>query len=150
MELSQYLSRECLLILNGKTKGAVLEELARALADSTGIEFEKLNLAIGKREELMSTGIGHGLGIPHVRMAEVSRPTMAVGVSPRGIGDYKSLDNKPVHIIVLIAVPEGQHEMYIHLLAQATEVLRHEDLRRRILQAKSVEELYELLVEGKS
>lgn len=148
MELSKYLGPECVLILKGRTKGAVIEELARALTGKAKVDFDKLYAAILKREELMSTGIGNGLAIPHVRMGDVPRPTMAVGVSRDGIADYDSLDKKPVHIIVLIAVPEGQHDTYIRLLARATETLRDEQIRRRILDAPNPEELYKILVEG--
>jgi mannitol/fructose-specific phosphotransferase system IIA component (Ntr-type) len=139
MELSKYLGPESVLILKGRTKGAVLEELARALTGKAKVDFDKLYAAILKREELMSTGIGNGLAIPHVRMGDVPRD---------GVTDYDSLDKKPVHIIVLIAVPEGQHETYIRLLARATETLHDEQIRRRILEAPNPEELYKILIEG--
>lgn len=149
MELSKYLAPEGLVVVNGSTKSATLEELAGVVADLVKVDVEKLNEAIQKREELMSTGIGSGLGIPHVRMEGISRPTMAVGISKGGINDYGSLDNKPVYIIVLIVVPQGQHETYIRLLAKTTDILRNEDLRRRLIDAKNPKEMYGILVEGK-
>ena len=97
----------------------------------------------------MSTGIGHGLAIPHVRMKDVKAAAMGVGISRSGITDYQSLDGKPVHIIVLIVAPEGQHETYIRLLAQAADVFRHEDLRRATIEAEDTAESYRILTRGK-
>ena len=65
--------------------------------------------------------------------------------SQRGIADYKSLDGKPVHIIVLIVAPEGEHETYIRLLAQAADVFRHEDLRQTMIQTGDPEASFKLL-----
>ena len=150
MKLSDYLAGECIVILKASTKVETLDELAHVLADHAGLDFGQLRGEIQTREELMSTGIGHGLAIPHVRMPGAARASIAVGVSAAGISDYKSLDEKPVHIIVLIVAPQGQHETYIRLLAMVTDVLRHEELRERILQATSGEELARIMIGDRS
>ncbi len=151
MEISQCLKPECVLKLAGSTKIEALDELTTVLADSDpSVDREALSTAIWKREEMMSTGIGHGVAIPHVRMAGVTAAAMAVGISRRGIADYKSLDGKMVHIIVLIVAPEGQHETYIRLLAQAADVFRHEDLRRAMIEAKDPVDSYRILTRGKT
>lgn len=151
MEISQCLKPECVLKLAGSTKIEVLDELTIVLADSDpSVDREALSAAVWKREEMMSTGIGHGVAIPHVRMAGVTAAAMAVGISRRGIADYKSLDGKMVHIIVLIAAPEGEHDTYIRLLAQAADVFRHEDLRRAMIEAKDPVDSYRILTCGKT
>ena len=150
MEISQCLNPEHVLKLAGTTKAEALDELITILADpEAGIDRDQLNAAIWKREEMMSTGIGHGLAIPHVRMKGVKVAAMAVGISRSGIADYQSLDGKPVHIIVLIIAPEGQHEMYIRLLAQAADIFRHEDLRRAMIEAEDPAASYRILTGGK-
>ena len=72
------------------------------------LDQKQLQDAITEREEMMSTGIGHGLAIPHVRLPGLKVPSMAVAICPSGINDYESLDGKPVYILVLIAAPQGQ------------------------------------------
>ena len=140
-----------MLNLAGSTKAEVLDELVIVLADSDqSIDREQLSAAVWKREEMMSTGIGHTVAIPHVRMAGVTAAAMAVGVSHRGIADYKSLDGKLVHIIVLIVAPAGQHDTYIRLLAQAADVLRHEDLRQAMIEAKDPAKVYSILTGSKA
>ena len=150
MEISQCLKPEHVLKLAGTTKAEALDELTTTLANpKDGIYRDQLSAAIWKREEMMSTGIGHGLAIPHVRMKGVKVAAMAVGISRSGIADYQSLDGKPVHIIVLIIAPEGQHETYIRLLAQAADVFRHEDLRRATIEAEDPAASYRILTGGK-
>jgi len=149
MELSTYLSPERVVVLKTATKREALGELAGVLAGAdNAVEQGKLEEAILKRESLMSTGIGNGLAIPHVRMSEVSSAMMTVGVSHNGIRDYASLDDEPIRIVVLIAAPRGQHETYIRLLATVSEVLRHSDMRRTIVDSDDCGEIYRILAKG--
>lgn len=151
MELSEYLTPQRVAILNGSTKTDALQELVGVLVDSNvGVGREELRRAVWQREEMMSTGIGHGLAIPHVRMPGLTTTAMAVGISRNGISDYAGLDDQPVYIIVLIAAPQGQHEIYIRLLAKVTDVLRHSDLRQAIIIAEDAAEIYGILTETKT
>ncbi len=151
MEISQCLKPQCVVKLAGSTKADVLDELITVLAKSDpSVDREEIRAAVWKREEMMSTGIGHGVAIPHVRMAGVTSAAMAVGISRGGIADYKSLDGKMVHIIVLIAAPAGEHDTYIRLLAQAADVFRHEDLRQAMIEAKDTAQSYRILTGSKT
>ncbi len=146
MELSDYLTLQRVIILDATTKSDALDELASVLIETDiGVSKDELVSAIWEREEMMSTGIGHGLAIPHVRMEGLSDTVMGVGISRNGISDYSGLDDKPVSIIVLIGAPLGQHEIYIRLLAKVTEVLKHSELRDGIVEAETTEEIYSIL-----
>ncbi len=94
------------------------------------------------REALMSTGIGLEIGVPHVRLEGVSCPLLAIGISKKGIGDYVSLDNKPVKIVFMIIVNKGAHKEYIRLLAQIATMLKDEDIRNTLVDGKGIEEVY--------
>ena len=148
-ELVEYLTPERVVILQSTTKADALKELIDVLvASDGGVTAEELTKEVWKREELMSTGIGNSLAIPHVRMAGVKAPAMAVGVAPTGIDDYDSLDKKPVFIIVLIAAPVGAHEIYIRLLASVAEVLKEDALRGAVIHACDPGEIHRILIEG--
>lgn len=148
MEITDYLTRDRVLLLQASTKAEALDDLAAALAGpEIGVGREELTRAILQREEMMSTGIGQGLAIPHVRMEGLKAPAMAIGVSRDGISDYESLDNQPVHIMVLIAAPQGQHDTYIRLLAKAANVFKRSDLRERIIKADDPAEIYAVFAE---
>lgn len=150
MKLSDYLTVEHVIILNGSTKSQAMSEMVVAADDfSEKVDQEELLKAVWEREKMMSTGIGQGLGIPHVRLTGLTDAAIAVGVSCDGITDYESLDNKPVHIIVLIAAPQGRHEIYIRLLARVANVLKQDDVRMAIIEAEDQAEVYRILTEGK-
>ena len=150
MKISDYLLLEHVVILAGTTKIVALNEIVTAVGNfNDSIGTEELSRAIWKRERMMSTGIGQGLGIPHVRLPGLSDAVMAVGISRNGIADYESLDNKPVHIIVLIAAPQGRHEIYIRLLAKVANVLKQDKIRKAITEADNAATVYRILVEGK-
>ncbi len=147
MQLEHYLAPGDILIFPPASKQIVMDQLAEQLAATMDIDPDTLRKAVWAREALMSTGIGGGIGVPHVRLPEVKRAAMAVAVCPAGISDYESIDASPVHIAVLIAAPAGEHELYIRLLARAADVLRHSERREAILTAQTPDAIYSLLTE---
>jgi PTS system nitrogen regulatory IIA component len=146
MRLSDYLTRDRTMILKGDTKSAVLDELIGALAGYIeGVSRKQLTDAVNKREALMSTGIGLGIAVPHVRMEGVSDAFVTVGISREGIHDFESMDEQPVRIIVLIVAPHDRHDLYIKLLATVVSLLKESSLRSRITAAETPEEIYTAL-----
>ncbi|HNX26745.1 MAG TPA: PTS sugar transporter subunit IIA [Phycisphaerae bacterium] len=135
LELSSYLTPQQIILSHYNTKKEVLTELATMLAEQLKYDAAAMVNAVFEREGLMSTGIGHGLAVPHVRLEGLAEPALAVSVQPAGISDYESLDSMPVAVIVLIAAPAGQHEMYIRLLAQVADVLKRDELREKVIAA---------------
>jgi mannitol/fructose-specific phosphotransferase system IIA component (Ntr-type) len=148
MKLGDYLKPQCVVILQGTTKEEALSELIDVMVENGAPGKAQLTEAVWRREEMMSTGIGAGLAIPHVRMGGLKAALIAVGVSHEGLADYESLDGEPVHIVVLIAAPQGQHETYIRLLALVADVLKQKPLREQILQAEDSETIYRVLTES--
>ncbi len=149
MQLSDYLKPELVLFLKGKTKNSCIRELIEALVAVDGsLQAERLTEAVLHRESLMSTGIGLGIGVPHVRIEDVSHPYVAVGVHKEGLKDYESLDGRPVQIVVLIIAGKSQHQLYIKLLASVTSLLKREEIRQRIINAESPQEVYRIMTES--
>ena len=150
-ELTEYLTPERVVVLKSATKADALGELVDVLvATDGGVSAEELIKEVWKREDLMSTGIGNGLAIPHVRMSGIRSAAMVVGVSSAGIDDYESLDKKPVLSIVLIAAPEGAHETYIRMLAKVADVLKEDTLRQAAIEADEPATIHRILTEGKA
>ena len=93
------LSPETILIKEIDSKNEALHELITLLSNSSHVlNYQSLEKGIFERESIMSTGIGLGVAVPHVRSDAVSNLIMAVGIFKKGILDYKSLDEKPVKI----------------------------------------------------
>lgn len=136
--LRDALVQERVCMLEATTKDAALREMIDILSTCPNIEDKPdLTRAVFERETLMSTGIGCGLAVPHVRLSSVSKMTMAVGISREGISDYASLDDSPVHLIFLIAAREGNHTEYLRLLAAISS--RAKDIKGRLLACEDAE-----------
>jgi PTS system fructose-specific IIC component len=134
--ISELLTQEYILLeLKSKEKIEVIRELAQLLIDKGLIDnVDDFFQAILKRENLESTGIGHGVAIPHARTKSVKNLILAFGRSEQGV-DFSSLDGKPSHLVFLIAAPEDQKSEYILTLARLSKLLRRDDLRNRLLSA---------------
>lgn len=144
--LTNALTRDRVTILDATSKDAALRAMIDVLATSADIGNKReFTQAVFRREELMSTGIGFGLAIPHVRLAAVQKLVMAVGISRDGIADYGSLDDKPVYLIFLIAAPEGEHAEYLRLLSVISS--RAKVLNGRLLACRDTESFFDVLTE---
>ena len=128
------------------SKREALDTLIDAVADHNHIADKELfKLALYHREAVMSTGIGGGVAIPHVRFEGVPAPAVALGISREGI-DYGALDNAPVHIIVLIAMPVGMEKEYLDLLAQVMLYLRAPHVRDALLKCETRDQVAGILL----
>lgn len=147
MKLESYIREEQIVLSPGvkPTKADALEQLVDVLARCVGYDRETMLQAVLHREQLMSTGIGNHLAVPHVRLERLGASAVAVGVFPEGIAGYDSMDKEPVRIVLLIAAPKGQHETYIRLLAAAVEVLRNPETRQAVLSAPTPADVATLL-----
>ncbi len=127
------------------SKHDVLDALVAALS-RTGIitNIDEFRKAVHEREAVMSTGIGSGVAIPHVRSASVKEPRVGLGLSPAGV-DYDTLDNQPVHIIVLFAMPSGSQKDYLGLLAQVMLAIKTEGFKDRLLSCTTPKEAVEVV-----
>ncbi len=133
------------VIPDGATKQGALESLISAVGNNPVVtDVEALRSAVFEREAIMSTGIGDGIAIPHVRIPEVTEATLGVAVAPAGIG-FDTLDNNPVHVMVLFATPAESDKVYLSLLAQVMLALRDRELFDALVACKTAAEVYALL-----
>lgn len=146
MRLLDLISPERVIWLRSEGKEEALKELVEVLARAKQVgDKDELMKAIMERESIMSTGIGLGIAVPHAKISSVTDFVIAIGISKKGI-DFNSLDDKPVHIIVMIAGPNKQ-EVYLRILAKVVLMLKSEEVRRRILEASSPEEVIRVIGE---
>ena len=131
--------------LKSENKDDSLKEMVDLITISPLItnrdEFEK---AIFEREKVMSTGIGIGVAVPHVKIDCVDDFIIAIGRNIKGI-DFNSLDGKPVHLIFMIGAATRQKDDFLKVLARVVHLIKNKGLQEKILPAQSPEEIYELL-----
>jgi PTS system nitrogen regulatory IIA component len=144
--LSALLSPQRTLLLRCTSKSDVLNALIDKAAALPGLKSrDELAQAVFAREELMSTGIGLGIAVPHVRLAGVKDISITFAVNDTPLPDYDSLDREPVRIVALIVAGRDQHSRYIKVLSRLTALLKDDSVRASVLGARSAEELYGFL-----
>lgn len=143
--IAKFLDPERVIFLETLTKEDALNTLCASLATSPLVPDEQqLATAIFRREELMSTGIGFGVGVPHVRLDGVEDLVMALGISRKPLTDYDSLDDVPVQIVCMIAAGSTQHPQYIRVLSAISTRLKEDSVRAALIQAGNAEEAFRI------
>jgi fructose-specific phosphotransferase system IIA component len=131
--------------LESQNKYDAIEELALVFKETDICDdIEALIRALKEREEMMSTGIGFGIAIPHAKIRAVKEIAFAIGISQKGI-EFESMDGKPVYLIILVAAGERQHKDYLKILSSIMNILKDEGIKNRIIQSKSSEEIITIL-----
>lgn len=147
IQVQNIVSPDRIVFLNHSTKRDALLALADNLANAPQIKNrQELSAEILKREELMSTAIGRGIAIPHVRLSSVTDLVVSVGISQCDIIDFQTLDDQPVRLLFMIAAAYNQHAYYLQTLSYFSTKLKNKDLRSSLLIAKTPAEAYALLL----
>ncbi|MDR0910139.1 MAG: cation:proton antiporter [Spirochaetaceae bacterium] len=136
------------LDLVGQTKEAIIKELLQILDDQGLLDDSALVLQdVLDREKIASTGMQHGIALPHGKTEGVSRMVAALGISRNGI-DFESLDGEKTNIFVLLVSPKRTAEPHVRFLAAISKLLGDEMTRKQLLNADSPEEAAVLLRRG--
>ncbi|WP_024467289.1 PTS sugar transporter subunit IIA [Treponema pedis] len=141
-----FLSPDRVVLLDYSAKNDVLVKMSEVLASAPQVKNrEDLLNSILKREAIMSTAIGRGIAVPHVRLASVTDLVMAVGVSQKDILDFDAIDGKPVRIVFMIAAANNQHAHYLQTISYFSNKLRNEEIKNAVMSSKDTMEIYSLL-----
>jgi PTS system fructose-specific IIA component len=145
MKIEGLLSEKYILLnLDLSRKSQVIEKMLAIVADHPAVmDIGRLREDVLKREQEMSTGIGKTLALPHAKSAGVIRPVIALAILRNSI-DFDSIDNELVKIVFLLATPEEMLAEHLKLLGRITRLAGRDDVRQRLIDAKSAAEVIEL------
>jgi PTS system nitrogen regulatory IIA component len=101
--------------------------------------------ALISRERLGSTGLGHGVGLPHSRVSCIKEPIAALVTLDTGV-DYESLDGQAVDMVLGLLVPENCNDEHLKILAQLAKRFSDESLRTQLRNFEEPERLYKHLL----
>lgn len=147
--LRDVLTPDRVCMLDCATKEDALNTLVDCLGNAREVkDLNELRREVFAREALMSTGIGFGFGVPHVRLASVRDLVLAVGVNRKPIEDYVSLDERAVQIVFMVAARNNQHTQYLKALATISSLMKDSDIREALLSATDSEMIYHLLTQS--
>jgi len=146
MNLSSLLRAESVTVsLQADDKQGVIHELVSLLLRAyPGQDQQQITRAVFAREELISTGIGNGIAIPHAKVEGVASMMFAVGLKKTGL-DYRALDDLPVSIFFMVIAPATTEALETHLkvMAKISRILKNTRFCEALLSCTTAEEVVE-------
>lgn len=132
--------------VGGSSKRQVLSVVADIAARSTGIPADQILDALLEREAAGSTGVGHGVAVPHARIEGLDR-LRSVFVRLEQPVAFEAVDDQPVDLLFALFAPKGANSDHLRALARVSRLMRQPELREQLRQARTAEAIHLLLVE---
>jgi fructose-specific phosphotransferase system IIA component len=145
MIFSNYLTTESILIGPKVTdKGDVIRMLASRLPGLDEARRDAVANAVLEREEVMSTGVGNGIAIPHAKIVTMNQPIVAFALLTQPI-DFGSPDGKPVDLVFLVAGSSNGNSQHLKILSSLSRILIHQDMVDGLRNSQTPEQIIELI-----
>ena len=146
--LSELLTPEQIRVpMSAVDKRGAIQELVRLLAERSGGDYRDLLAAVEEREGVLSTGIGHGVAVPHGRSAALGRLFLICGSSPHPI-PFDALDGEPVRLFFLLVGPEAVAGQHVRALSRIARIVRRDAVCDRLAQADTPGDFLQALLEA--
>ena len=131
------------------SKKRTFEEAGLLFENLHGLSRALVTDSLFSRERLGSTGLGHGVAIPHGRIKGLKSPMAAVFSLAQAIG-FDAPDEQPVKLMIFLLVPEAATQQHLEILAEIAEMLSDAALRDRLLASASAADLFGLIAQWQS
>lgn len=131
--------------VEARDKAQLLAEIAERAAKAAGLDSKAVLTALNAREQLGSTGVGHGVAVPHARIAGLPRLLGLFARLTRPI-DFAAIDDQPVDLVFLMLIPAGAGNEYLAALSAVSRRLRDREVVKHLRTADGSAALFELLV----
>jgi len=148
MNLKTVLSTDAIdLHLKGSNKEEIINELLDILVRTGKIQDREAAFnAVMNREYKMSTGMKHGIAIPHGKSSTINDLVACIGISEKPV-DFDSLDHIPCRIFIMTLSPVEKTGPHLQFLAEVSLLFKSAEKRQEILKASTPEELLKILAE---
>ena len=140
---------QVLVAVEATSKKRAFEEAGLLFESLHGLNRALVTDSLFARERLGSTGLGHGVAIPHGRIKGLKAPMAAVLRLAQPIG-FDAPDEQPVSLLIFLLVPEAATQKHLEILSEIAELLSDASLRERIKGATSAPELHGLIAHWQS
>jgi PTS system nitrogen regulatory IIA component len=148
--LASILSAEQVLVhVDVTSKKRAFEEVGLLFENLHGLSRALVTDSLFSRERLGSTGLGHGVAIPHGRIKGLKAPMAAVIQLAQPIG-FDSPDEQAVGLMIFLLVPEAATQKHLEILSEIAEMLSDATLREQLLTVQDATELYQRIVNWQS
>ncbi|TYP94936.1 PTS system, fructose-specific IIA component [Fodinibius salinus] len=133
--------------LHAKDKAEILDKLISSLQNNVSNgEVEKIREAVMERENIMSTGVGKGLAIPHGKAPGIQETYAAFAMLDEPV-DYESIDDEPVNMVFLLVGPQSSNSLHIKLLSRISRLMNNSSFREQLRGCSSADEIIDLFKE---
>jgi fructose-specific phosphotransferase system IIA component len=145
MKICEVLNKSTIIPeLKATTKEEAIDELLNIFSkDERILDLEGVKNSIMEREKIMSTGVGHGFGIPHCKTNKVTEILAAFGKTKEPI-NFEALDGNPVNLIFLLIGKDNLVAPHIKLLSRISLLMNNSEVRESLNNAKTVDEIYSI------
>ena len=148
MEIQDLITPESILpALRVTSKKQALQELAKRAAELTGQEERAIFEVLTERERLGTTGVGHGIGIPHGKLPELKQLHALFARLEKPI-DFDAIDEEPVDLICTLLAPETAGADHLKALARVSRLLRDRGVCEKLRGSDNADAIYALLTES--
>ncbi len=148
MDISDLILPESVIAnLRVTSKKQALQELAKKAAELTGQPERALFEVLMERERLGTTGVGHGIGIPHGKLPELDRLYGLFARLESPI-DFDAIDEQPVDLIFVLLAPETAGADHLKALARVSRLFRDRSVCEKLRGTDSGEAIYALLTQS--
>ena len=130
--------------LKVSSKKQLIQELGNIAKNSIKRPVHEIATILMERERLGSTGVGHGVAIPHGRFAELNKICGIFAKLEKPV-NYDALDNQPVDLVFLLLVPEEAGASHLKALAKISRVLRDQSVCEKLRGTDSGDAIYAIL-----
>lgn len=146
MDLKSILTDKTIALgLEGTTKEEIIDELLDMLVKAGKVTDKATAKAcVMDREKKMSTGMKHGIAIPHGKTDSIKELVACIGISKKPV-DFDSLDQEPSRIFIMTLSPIDKTGPHLRFLAEVSLLFKSPEKRKQLLNAKSTKEVIELL-----
>lgn len=143
VRLTAYLTPEHIhLDLPATNKAGLLAAAARLLAPSVdGLDSSEIAELLSSRERLASTGVGHGIAIPHASSAAIEAPCLGLFRTAVPV-PFEAVDDQPVQLVLVVLAPQRAQGLHLRLLARIARLVRSAEVRETLLAAATAEQAY--------
>lgn len=140
---------QVLVRVDATSKKRAFEEAGLLFESLHGLSRALITDSLFARERLGSTGLGHGVAIPHGRIKGLKAPMASVFLLEQPIG-FDAPDEQPVSLLIFLLVPEAATQKHLEILAEIAELLGDASLRERIKSSTDAPELHALITAWQS
>lgn len=140
---------QVLVHVDATSKKRAFEEAGLLFENLHGLSRSLVTDSLFSRERLGSTGLGHGVAIPHGRIKGLKAPMAAILQLEKPIG-FDAPDEQPVGLLIFLLVPEAATQKHLEILSEIAEMLSDADLREKLNASESAAEMHSLIAKWQS